>query len=71
MRVVVVGNGIVALTAALRLSERGAEVCIVGDPARRGSATLAAAAMLSAFAIRRNHMLTLGTGIWAASGVCV
>ena len=49
MKTVVVGNGILGLTCALRLAQRGASVRVVGDPARPGSATLAAAAMLSAF----------------------
>lgn len=50
MKTVIVGNGIVSLTCALRLAQRGSEVTIVGDPARTGSATLAAAAMLNSFA---------------------
>lgn len=53
MRYVVVGNGIVALSIAFRLSGRlkaGDSVHIVGENARVGSATLAAAAMLNSFA---------------------
>lgn len=50
MKTVIVGNGIVALTCALRLAQRGGEVALIGDPARAGSATLAAAAMLNSFA---------------------
>ncbi len=50
MKTVIVGNGIVALTAAHRIAQRGGEVAIIGDPARPGSATLAAAAMLNSFA---------------------
>lgn len=50
MRTVIAGNGIVALTAALRLAQRGGEVVIVGPAARPGSATLAAPAMLNSFA---------------------
>ena len=50
MKTVIVGNGIVGLTSALRLTQRGGEVALVGDPARPGSATLAAAAMLNSFA---------------------
>jgi glycine oxidase len=50
VKTVIVGNGIVALTAALRIAQRGGEVAIIGDPARQGSATLAAAAMLNSFA---------------------
>lgn len=50
MRTVIVGNGILALTAALRLARRGGEVVIVGPADRPGSATLAAPAMLNAFA---------------------
>ncbi|MBA3462687.1 MAG: FAD-binding oxidoreductase [Deltaproteobacteria bacterium] len=49
MKTVVVGNGILGLTCALRLAQRGRAVTVVGDPARPGSATFAAAAMLSAF----------------------
>ena len=49
MKTVVVGNGILGLLAALRLAQRGGAVTLIGDPARAGSATLAAAAMLSAF----------------------
>ncbi len=50
MRTVIAGNGIVALTAALRLAQRGGEVVIVGPATRPGSATLAAPAMLNSFA---------------------
>src|SRR5580765_2168282 len=45
---IVVGNGIIALTTAFRLAG-SARVRIVGPSARPGSATLAAAAMLSSF----------------------
>ena len=50
MNTVIVGNGIVALTVAHRLARRGHAITLVGDPARPGSATLAAAAMLNSFA---------------------
>jgi glycine oxidase len=50
MKTVIAGNGIVALTAAFRLAQRGGEVAIIGPSARVGSATLAAAAMLNSFA---------------------
>lgn len=49
MKTLIVGNGIIGLTTALRLAQRGDAVTVIGDPARTGSATLAAAAMLSAF----------------------
>lgn len=49
MKTVVVGNGIIGLLTALRLAQKGMAVTVVGDPGRTGSATLAAAAMLSAF----------------------
>jgi glycine oxidase len=55
MRVLVVGNGIVALTTAYRLTRTLGphdRIILVGPPARPGSATLAAAAMLHAFAER-------------------
>ncbi|WP_419799547.1 MAG: NAD(P)/FAD-dependent oxidoreductase [Terasakiella sp.] len=53
MKTVIVGNGILALTSAFRLIRRGNpadEITIIGKPAREGSATLAAAAMLNSFA---------------------
>ncbi len=54
MNVVIVGNGILALTTAFRLSQRlgphGHRITLVGKQARPGSATLAAAAMLNSFA---------------------
>ena len=50
MKTVIAGNGIVALTAAFRLAQRGGEVVLIGPSARAGSATLAAAAMLNSFA---------------------
>jgi len=46
---IVVGNGIIALTTAFRLAGQ-ARVRVVGPSARPGSATLAAAAMLNSFA---------------------
>ncbi len=49
MKTIVVGNGIIGLLTALRLAQRGTAVTLIGEPARTGSATLAAAAMLSAF----------------------
>lgn len=53
MHTVLVGNGILALTAAFRLAKRAAttdRITIIGKPIRPGSATLAAAAMLNSFA---------------------
>ncbi len=50
MKTVIAGNGIVGLTAAFRLAQRGGEVAIIGPSERAGSATLAAAAMLNSFA---------------------
>jgi glycine oxidase len=50
---VILGNGILAVTIAFRLTERLAakdRITIVGKRARPGSATLAAAAMLNSFA---------------------
>jgi glycine/D-amino acid oxidase-like deaminating enzyme len=53
MHIVILGNGIIALTVAFRLSRRlsaGDKITIVGDSFRVGSATLAAGAMLNSFA---------------------
>lgn len=53
MDTVIVGNGIVALSTAFRLAQRSAptdRITIIGKQDRRGSATLAAAAMLNSFA---------------------
>jgi len=53
MHTVILGNGIIALTAAFRLTRRlksGDRISIVGRHERIGSATLAAAAMLNSFA---------------------
>lgn len=53
MKTVILGNGIIALTIAFRLTRRcGAndQIVVVGPRARQGSATLAAAAMLNSFA---------------------
>jgi glycine/D-amino acid oxidase-like deaminating enzyme len=50
MKTVIAGNGIVALTAAFRLAQRGGAVAIIGPSSRAGSATLAAPAMLNSFA---------------------
>lgn len=49
MKTLVVGNGIIGLVTALRLAQHGTAVAVIGEPAREGSATLAAAAMLAAF----------------------
>ncbi|PPF56015.1 FAD-dependent oxidoreductase [Clavibacter michiganensis] len=48
--VVVVGNGIVGLSIALELADRGNSVTVVGDPSRHSAATMAAGAMLGCFA---------------------
>lgn len=53
MHTVIIGNGILALTIAFRLSRRAATgdlISIVGKRDRVGSATLAAGAMLNSFA---------------------
>lgn len=53
MHVVIIGNGIIALTSAFRLLRRGGSdlrVTLVGEGQRPGSATLAAGAMLNSFA---------------------
>lgn len=61
MRTVIVGNGIVALATAFELVREGRpgdELRIIGLPAREGSATLAAAAMLNSFAELETDSLT-------------
>src|SRR6185369_13337171 len=53
MHTVIIGNGILALTTAFRLTKRlkaGDQITIIGKSAKVGSATLAAAAMLNSFA---------------------
>ena len=53
MHTVILGNGIIALTTAFRLTKRlgpDDRISIVGRHERVGSATLAAAAMLNSFA---------------------
>lgn len=53
MHVVVIGNGIVALTSVFRLLQRSGpdvRITLVGEGQRPGSATLAAGAMLNSFA---------------------
>lgn len=53
MHVVIVGNGIIALTAGFRLLQRGTadlRITLIGERQRPGSATLAAGAMLNSFA---------------------
>jgi glycine/D-amino acid oxidase-like deaminating enzyme len=60
MRFVIVGNGIIALSAAFRLSrmiEPKDAIVVVGPRERVGSATLAAAAMLNSFAELEEHSL--------------
>jgi glycine oxidase len=52
MNVVIIGNGILAVTTALRLTQRAKEtdkIYIIGKKSRPGSATMAAAAMLNSF----------------------
>lgn len=52
MKIVIIGNGIIGLTTALRLAlnaKEGDEILIVGKQARPYSATMAAAAMLNSF----------------------
>ncbi|MDR0996412.1 MAG: hypothetical protein LBL69_01970, partial [Zoogloeaceae bacterium] len=53
MKTLIVGNGILALCTAFRLSRQAApgdEIVLVGPRARPGSATLAAGAMLNVYA---------------------
>lgn len=53
MNYVIIGNGILALTTAFRLTQRATlsdKIFIIGNSIRPGSATLAAAAMLNSFA---------------------
>ncbi|HNN86272.1 MAG TPA: FAD-dependent oxidoreductase [Pseudomonadales bacterium] len=52
MHVVIIGNGIIALTAAFRIAKRANsldKITIIGKKERPGSATLAAAAMFNSF----------------------
>lgn len=52
MKVVIIGNGIIGLTTALRLAinaKEGDKIVVVGKKARPHSATMAAAAMLNSF----------------------
>lgn len=52
MNTVIIGNGIIAITTALRLAVRaraGDKIIIIGKQAKPGSATHAAAAMLNSF----------------------
>jgi glycine/D-amino acid oxidase-like deaminating enzyme len=60
MKFVVIGNGIIALSAAFRLSQKlqsEDSIVVVGPGERVGSATLAAAAMLNSFAELEEHSL--------------
>lgn len=60
MKYVIVGNGIVALTTAFRLSKKigpNDSIALIGPNHRKGSATLAAAAMLNSFAEIESHSL--------------
>jgi len=53
MHIVVVGNGIIALTTAFRMLQRSSadlRITLIGERQRPGSATLAAGAMLNSFA---------------------
>jgi glycine/D-amino acid oxidase-like deaminating enzyme len=53
MHTVILGNGILSLSTALRLAQRASgndTITIIGPKSRPGSATLAAAAMLNSFA---------------------
>ena len=67
MRYVIVGNGIVALSVAFRLTQKlepADSVVIVGPKERVGSATLAAAAMLNSFAELEEHSLESETELY-------
>jgi glycine oxidase len=53
MHIIIIGNGIIALSTAFRLSKKLAKndkITIIGKNTREGSATMAAAAMLNSFA---------------------
>ncbi|MFZ4536843.1 FAD-dependent oxidoreductase [Propionivibrio sp.] len=51
MKIIIIGNGILALSTAFRLLKQGdSELVIIGPRARTGGATPAAAAMLNSFA---------------------
>lgn len=67
MKFVIVGNGIVALSTAFRLSRKlqpSDRIVIVAPDARVGSATLAAAAMLNSFAEIEEHSLKSDADIY-------
>ena len=52
MKIIIIGNGIIGLTTALRLalnSKEGDEIIIIGKKERPNSGTMAAAAMLNSF----------------------
>jgi glycine oxidase len=52
MKTVIIGNGIIGLTTALRLADSaidGDEIFIIGKRNRPNSATMAAGAMLNSF----------------------
>jgi len=52
MKTVIIGNGIIALTTALRLALKakyGDKIIIIGKSSRPNSATMAAGAMLNSF----------------------
>ena len=62
MHIVIIGNGILALTTAFRIAQKsgyGAKITLIGPKFREGSATLAAPAMLNSFAEIEKDSLTL------------
>ena len=67
MKYVIIGNGIVALSVAFRLTQRvqpSDSIIMVGPSDRIGSATLAAAAMLNSFAEIEEHSLRSETDLY-------
>jgi glycine/D-amino acid oxidase-like deaminating enzyme len=67
MHIVIAGNGILALTTAFRLVQELTDrdrISIIGSSSRPGSATLAAAAMLSTFAEVEADLLDSEVGLY-------
>lgn len=67
MDYVIVGNGIIALTVAFRLSRKlnaADTITIIGPASRTGSATLAAAAMQNSFGEIEAHSLKSATDLY-------
>ena len=65
MKYVIIGNGIIALSVAFKLTQQiktKDTITIVGPTNRVGSATLAAGAMLNSFGEINSHSLKTKTG---------